>query len=281
MASVWSNASRSVCIHIVHDETLTESNRHKLRQIAADFGQQLCFYPVPAAVMDPLPACGPFTCGTLYRLFLPQLLSQDKVIYLDCDVVVGLDVAELWQTELAGLPLAAVGDWGIERCSAEVKQKIVATGIDLKHYLNSGVLILDLKQLRQQSQELAEKLSAFLTAMTGSNMVDQDFLNLVFQNRWYRLDEKYNRMISSIANRPMLDTPEIWHFCGIKPWVQYENPYSTLYWRYLLKTPWRAEVWRGVVLIEQERNRIQSSLCWRWTKPYRFCGDSIKKLFGV
>ncbi|MBQ8692167.1 MAG: hypothetical protein IJ520_03390, partial [Synergistaceae bacterium] len=43
------------------------------------------------------------TAGALYRLFMPEVLSGlDKVIYLDCDIVVNMDIAELWDIDLGG-----------------------------------------------------------------------------------------------------------------------------------------------------------------------------------
>ena len=51
-----------------------------------------------------------FTVGALYRLFVPQVLPNtvNKIIYLDSDLIVNLDIKELWQIELDDKILAAV-----------------------------------------------------------------------------------------------------------------------------------------------------------------------------
>ena len=53
------------------------------------------------------------------RLFLPELLPDtDKILYLDIDMIVQGDVAELYRTDLLDTPLAArdelVSFWNIE-----------------------------------------------------------------------------------------------------------------------------------------------------------------------
>ena len=50
---------------------------------------------------------------TYLRLFMPSLLpqSQERVIFLDADLLVQRDLTELWQSELGDAPIAAVNDF--------------------------------------------------------------------------------------------------------------------------------------------------------------------------
>ena len=51
-----------------------------------------------------------FSVASLFRLLLPRLLppSLDKVIYLDCDMVIRRDLGELWDLDLGNAYLLAV-----------------------------------------------------------------------------------------------------------------------------------------------------------------------------
>ena len=112
LASLFMHASGPVIAHIIHNDSLTAANRQKLQQVAQRFGKEVRFYPVqlPASVR---PLAGHVTEGALFRLLLPELVSVDKIIYFDCDIVVTLDIALLWNIDLAGRPVAAVLDPGI------------------------------------------------------------------------------------------------------------------------------------------------------------------------
>ena len=48
----------------------------------------------------------------MFRLFLSDVLRLPKVIYLDCDIVVEMDIAELWNICLNDYAAAAVREVG-------------------------------------------------------------------------------------------------------------------------------------------------------------------------
>ena len=43
--------------------------------------------------------------GTMLRLLLTDVLDLDKVIYLDCDLAVNIDLKEMWDLNLQGIQL--------------------------------------------------------------------------------------------------------------------------------------------------------------------------------
>lgn len=278
MASVWTHASRPVCFHVLHDDTLTGLNRQLLEQLAADFDRQICWYRMDSGVVQGLPSCGVFTKGSLYRLFLPRLLSADKVLYLDCDVVCELDIAELWDAPLGAMALGAVRDRGIRGWTGECRRQVALLGLMLDDYFNSGVLVIDLQWLRTNGRDLVAEFAAFLANHPTAPYPDQDFLNWTYQSRCCLLPEKFNRMVSCLVDEAEAATqPAIWHFSGVKPWQCYENLCTAKYWQALLKTPWRREAAKGIEVINAERDRILASSCWRLTSPYRRCGDWLKQ----
>ncbi len=102
MTSIFENTHSSVTVHILHDDTLTEDNRQKFIRTAEKYHQGLELVDVTSyrdsinkKIADTFKDY--LTVGALYRLAIPELLELDKVIYLDCDVIVNLDIRKLWE----------------------------------------------------------------------------------------------------------------------------------------------------------------------------------------
>ena len=118
MLSLFENTTAAVTVHLLHDHTLTTDNREKFLQLAARFGQAVKFYNVEDfsdklnefIKYVPNVKSSHLSVGTMYRFLLPQILSPEikKLIYLDADIIVNLDLNELWQIDLGEKILAAV-----------------------------------------------------------------------------------------------------------------------------------------------------------------------------
>ena len=120
ISSILANTGENVTFHLLHDGTISEENRHRFTEMVKDSGSGIYFYDVPARLgktleqgREILPEgldSERYTGVNMYRLLLQEVLSPelDKVIFLDADTIVNLDINELWQTELGDAPLAAV-----------------------------------------------------------------------------------------------------------------------------------------------------------------------------
>jgi lipopolysaccharide biosynthesis glycosyltransferase len=133
-----------------------------------------------------LQIAGHLTAAAYYRLLLPELLPPDchRVIYMDCDIHVGRDLAELWTMDMGDCPMGAVHDPAFADWSR--------VGIDPEEgYFNSGVLLLDVERIRRHGYFAAtiEDAVANPEALTWS---DQCALNRVFRKRWLRLEPHWN-----------------------------------------------------------------------------------------
>jgi len=113
-----------------------------------------------------------------YRLLLPELLPwYDKVLYIDCDIIVRNDLARLFNsTELGDNLLGVIYEAPIE----EQSKRWEAIGCDPKHYFNSGFLLMNLKKMREDgtSARLIEALN-----VEYLEFPDQDALNKICQGR--------------------------------------------------------------------------------------------------
>jgi lipopolysaccharide biosynthesis glycosyltransferase len=185
------------------------------------------------------------TAATLLRLRLPSVLKDiDRVVYLDCDLVVQNDIATLYDTDLLDFPLAAcldfwltgppplappIAGWGVAEWHTFLRE-VVELG-DCKAYFNAGVLVMDLKRLRNTG--LIHAAEEFLEETNYKTVyVDQDALNHVINGAFVRLDSRWNvlgnRSETGLNNTdceiaaaaPLTDSdPWIIHYAGpYKPW---------------------------------------------------------------
>ena len=160
--------------------------------------------------------------AAFYRLLLPELLPEVKVcLYLDSDTLIVDDVMPLWEFDLSGCYLAGV----FEDISA-VRPHTVGTkipGIDT--YINSGVLLLNLEQMRRDS--LQEKL---LGGELDAAAPDQDLLNIVCCGKIRLLPPEYNYILGIHSEQIRIQ-----HFLMrdyIRPWKNLRAFGAGRWWHY-------------------------------------------------
>ena len=201
---------------------------------------------------------GHLTVATYFRLFIAELLpaEYERVIYLDSDIVVTGDLAALWESDLAGHPLGAVVD--PLRTEDDHHDRFTKLGLPRDAaYFNGGVLVLDLRQWRERG--LTRRLTAFAVANPHKlTWADQDVLNALLHDDHQPLAMEWNlqrRMCHMLPHELGLSIPDylrlrrapkIVHFTeALKPWSYRDgHPFAHLYFRYLKRTPFRAEVER-------------------------------------
>lgn len=130
--------------------------------------------------------------AALLKFVIPDLLTDiDKVLYLDSDIIVEKGLGKLYSTELEDNYAAVVED----SCKLFERDKYSA---DVTHYFNSGVMLLNLKKMRQNN------ISAVLTEakrnIYDDTQVDQNIFNMVFEGKVIRLPIIYNLSPNSIEN---------------------------------------------------------------------------------
>lgn len=124
--------------------------------------------------------------SALLKFALPELLPDlDKVLYLDGDLFVRVDLSDLYETELSNNLVAAAPD-----CGGFFKEKLASDMV--QNYFNSGVMLLNLKQMRIENTSI--RLIEKKKELTGFNLLDQDTFNVVFDGRVVLLPVTYNFM---------------------------------------------------------------------------------------
>jgi lipopolysaccharide biosynthesis glycosyltransferase len=130
--------------------------------------------------------------ATLFRLLLPTVLppSLERVVYLDCDLVVAGSLRRLWEHDLGGRSLAAVRDAGTPFAAGPYGTDWRGLGLAPDSpYFNAGVLLISLPEWRAED---ATRKGLDLVRRTRMRWGDQDALNIVFEGRWAELERRWN-----------------------------------------------------------------------------------------
>jgi lipopolysaccharide biosynthesis glycosyltransferase len=138
-----------------------------------------------------LPLVRYLTGATYARLFLPELVPDDVALYVDVDVVLMRDPAELFATDLGDRPLAAVRDmWHptLPEALAGGGSGRLAPGAP---YFNAGLMLCNLRQWRREG--LTERALHWLASQDRvPDCLEQDALNALTHGRWTELDPRWN-----------------------------------------------------------------------------------------
>ena len=175
--------------------------------------------------------CDEFTLTIFFRLFIPQMFPQyDKGIYLDSDIVVNGDLAELYDTELEGNYLGACADLSVSDVPPLAAYMEQAVGVSSERYINSGVLLMNLKELRRARLH-SRFLSLLETYHFDSVAPDQDYLNAMCKDNIRYLSAAWDAMPN--PKQPRLSDPKLIHYnLFSKPWCYDGIQYEEYFWNY-------------------------------------------------
>ena len=251
------NIQRVFVVHSIKDNKLLQKNldffkdkySQNVEQIYID-DKQLISLPVKSYI----------STASYYRLMLSDLLPSniDKVLYLDCDIIVNGDLSKLLDlhfsqqietsdeyisnnnlSDIDYYLYAVDQEYHMESFSRLDKAKF--TG---EKYFNAGVLYINLKKWRANNvtEKLLENATKYKTILESQ---DQDVLNITFENFWGELSYTYNawKHDKNAIEKNGLSVNEIKiiHYIGpIKPWhIQCKHPYKKVYRKYFNKTPYK------------------------------------------
>ena len=227
----------------------------RMRASVEPLGSTLQVVPYSNADREQLFVSGQLSATSYTRLSVAEILpvEVERVLYLDCDIIIMDDIAQLWQCDLQGQAVGAIKDFGImaSHKSWTQKQKFIPLRRDMA-YFNAGVLLLDLQIWRQ------EGYGRTLLELVQKNHFphhDQDALNLLFCGRWQALPMRWNvippvyNMFLKVLSRARfrreavhaLQHPALIHYAGgYKPWEYDLHPgFNDLYYQYLAQSAFR------------------------------------------
>lgn len=199
-----------------------------------------------------------FSNTTYYRLFIPELYPEyDKAVYIDSDTVCLSDIAELYNTDMGDNLIAGIPDGVIQAIDIfkDYVERVVGVA-DYNNYFNAGVIVMNLKELRDYKFE--EKFIYMLEKIKFEVAQDQDYLNRLCKGRVKILDYSWNRM-------PVMGKTEekinlIHYNLGAKPWYFENVVYQEYFWEYAKKTEFYNEIKElGTKYTDEDKERDDSN----------------------
>lgn len=192
MSIVQNSTSQNHFVFYVLDDSISEYKKNKAKETFLNYNVEVKFLQVDTSLIKNFYVSGQLSRAAYLRLMMTEMLpaTVEKVIYLDCDLLVLTDIEKLWNFDMQGNPLAAVPDYGIMASAKNWRHKQKSLGLkkdDL--YFNSGVLIVDVAQWR------SKKYGAVVIDKARENNYqhhDQDALNKVFYRNWLPLPIRWN-----------------------------------------------------------------------------------------
>ena len=256
MASVLVNTKvpQKIQFYLIDDE-IQQENKEKIIKTVQNLGGNIEFIKIKNSKLEDCYVSGELIRASYFRLDIANILDEsiEKIIYLDCDLLVYDDIEKMWQLDMGGKPVAATCDLGIMASARVRKQKNKFIGLPFDTpYFNAGVLIMDLKKWRDGNY--AEAIIALATQNKYPNH-DQDALNKFFMNNWQEIPLRWDvippvfNLFFKILNKPDLRkkaieaklNPAIFHYAGgYKPW-EYEihDGFNDKYYEYLKLTEYK------------------------------------------
>ena len=241
--SLIANASRDYKYHIVVLNTgLDEERIGKIKELE-DENFTIDFPDISYAVKDieyKLPKEQHFGLATWYRLFIQSLFPQyDKVLYLDCDLIVLGDISELYNTDLEDNYVAGVVENWILHSPVFSYYTKEAVGIESKYYINAGVALFDLNKFREN--EIEQKFVDLINTYNFDVIdPDQSYLNYLCQGKIKYLPFEWNR---TPLENVECENPKIVHYAlGFKPWHNPDVFLGEYFWEYAKLSPFYDEI---------------------------------------
>lgn len=176
-----------------------------------------------------------FSVATYYRLFIASLFPEyDKIVYLDCDLVVLGDVSELYNVELGENILGAAPEEFVQNTEEFRAYAKIALSVDPDEYVNAGVLVINLEEFRKN--EIEKKFVKLITEYDFDLLdPDQAYLNYLCRGKICVLPNGWNKEPMPIACE---GKKNIVHYALYKkPW-QYDDVMDGEYfWTYAKSSP--------------------------------------------
>jgi lipopolysaccharide biosynthesis glycosyltransferase len=248
MTSILENAAKNTFydFYILVPAGFSARSARKIALVKAAHSHcSIHFIDMKDSFSDTLMRLSHTTKPTCYRLLLGEILPQyEKCIYLDSDIIVRADLAELFSTDLEGCCLAGIKDVDFNDPLKNHDERYKETGLSAKSgYINTGVLLMNLKKIRDDKMT-----EIFLREIKkGYLFQDQDVLNITCLNKIRHLPVKYNLMnyLFLFPDRnPYLiypagefdeakDNPVIIHYAAhLKPWLYYGLIFDAAWHKY-------------------------------------------------
>jgi lipopolysaccharide biosynthesis glycosyltransferase len=252
LTSLLDNRANSTfyIIHISTNNKLSKKSKKKIDKIIETFGNHsinLIYYNLEGYFKNGTVWHIPL--ATYYKIFLPSLLPNvDKIIFTDADIINLEDLSEMYSIEFKeDMYYGGTADF------IDHLNQLKENGISSDKYLNTGVALINLKALRENSIE--KKLIDFI-ATHYLKFQDQTAINCVCYKNIQIIHYKYNIFAFPSIDRfidlneqqnikyrlneselyEAFNKPTLFHYVSLdKPWLKSTRKFNRVYWWYYVK----------------------------------------------
>ncbi len=247
MKSLLQNTSAPSAVHFaIFGRDLRGNTEAKLREIVQGYGATAEIRSTEAERFEELPVIEVGSLDTFTRLYAPgEFPSYERVLYIDCDVLVERDIGELFSVDLNGTIAAAVPHGPTPFVSQFKEQHGVSADVPV---FNAGVLAIDPQ--KWAAQNVARRAVEWIDTQDEDNLFfpDQDAINVLLEGQIKPLDPKWN-LEARYHREEWMGLSDWWsqhdgkdvivHYTGPhKPWKQWAYvPRQWAYRSYLEDTP--------------------------------------------
>jgi lipopolysaccharide biosynthesis glycosyltransferase len=256
-----SNVDTRYDFYLLVSPNFEKRYKYFILELGDQYGCKINFIDMGSAFADS-PLGSGWPAPTYYRLLIPGLLPNcKKCLYLDTDIIVRHDLAELFNTDLKDCYIAGSDRYAV----IDEFEYLSSINLDsTKYYVNAGVLVMNLDLMRRDN--LQEKLvSTVKHGVDGKKAFmwpDQDALNIICRGRMKILDLKFNvspGILDVILNAgdflskmkefygekqfgEACNDPLILHFAGRKPWETHVSTLDYRWWEICRLSPFYEEM---------------------------------------
>lgn len=193
------------------------------------------------------------------KFFMSDIFKNiDKVLYLDCDILILKDLKNFYEQNIENYYAAVIPELDIGEFDYMKR-----LGINHRHYFNSGVMLLNLKKMREDN--ISSQLVDY--RINGLNYyMDQDAFNVVFKDNVIYLGYEYNCLCKHyeqlLSEEKMLKKNGryadiyILHFAfKFKPWIYMMPNVSDVFLEYYQISPYK-DIYLYLAPYEMDHNYI-------------------------
>ena len=287
--SILTNLSINYFLKVyVLNTGLSKSNQEKIKMLAEQYSQDVDVEYVDITerlngLLDKMHVRDYYTTAIYYRIFIPSLFPEyEKIIYIDCDIVMLTDISKLYNVDLKDNIVAAVHEEAMSSYDCFGKYSEDFLDVPKMDYFNSGLLVINTKEYKKQKIE--EKFINLMLNHKFEVAPDQDYLNVLLKGKVKLLDIGWNK--TPIPEKQFDDSNlKVIHYkLNFKPWHYKGVRYEDYFWKYASNTPFINDLLSmrdNYTDKEKQRDTLAFSNLQKMALDYIASENNYKKLKGA
>ena len=155
-----------------------------------------------------------FSLSIFFRIFIHDCFKEyDKDLYIYSDTVIVDDISKLYNIDLKDKYIGGCRETSCLGIDDITKYFTNGVGVDYQEYLNSGMLLFDMKTLREK--KFADKFLYLFNKYNFGNIdPDQSYINAILKDKKLLSADRWNATISK--DNKIVENPGIIHFNLVK-----------------------------------------------------------------